>query len=295
MKTKSAVFLSLLMAAGTLVAALSFNQNIVAIFGAGNPDTGWTADSDGDVILGLRAKNREDASTANTSGVYSEPTGLQQPNNNRARWNWEFSINSGVNVLNAYDYYIEIDTDRSTGITKLVVNALTFFADNSYGNGSTLNGQGVEGPAATYASVYNIAQQSQNIVFYGLDATLDSTFTYTLYAVAAGAGPNGARILTTSITVVVGAGGPPPPDSDNDGVADNIDQCPGTIAGHAVDAQGCSVQDKIDQCADENPADHGEYVACVVGKANSLFKAGTITQSERKYIINTAAQSSIGK
>jgi hypothetical protein len=295
MKTK-VLLLSLLMAAtGTLVAALSFNQVIVAIFGAGNPDTGWTADSDGNVVLALRAKNRENASTVNASGVYAMPAGLQAPNNNRARWNWESSINSGTNVLSAYDYYLEIDMDRSTGISNLVVNALTFFADNSYGNDSTLNGQGLEGPASTYASIYNIAQQSQNIVFYGLDATLDSTFTYTLYAVPAGAGVNGARIATVSITVIVGAGGPLPPDSDNDGVPDSVDQCPGTIAGHAVDAQGCSVQDKINQCAEENPADHGEYVACVVGKANALFKAGIITQAERKFIINTAAQSDIGK
>lgn len=277
------------------MAALSFDQTIVAIFGSGNPDTGWTTASDGDLTLALRAKNRETASTANVSGVYTEPVGLQAPANTRARWNWEFSISSGSSNLDAYDYYLEIDTDHSTGISSLVVNALTFFSDNSYGTSSTLNGAGLEGPSAVYAPVSTVSQQSQNIVFYGLDATLDSTFTYSLYAVAVGAGPNGTRIATTSITVVVGAGGPLPPDDDGDGVPNNVDQCPNTVSGDAVNAQGCSIQDQINQCALENPADHGEYVSCVVEKANSLFSAGTVTQAERKYIITTAARSNIGK
>jgi hypothetical protein len=47
-------------------------------------------------------------------------------------------------------------------------------------------------------------------------------------------------------------------DADNDGVTDDIDQCPMTPAGEAVDANGCSdsqkdadndgVTDDIDQC-----------------------------------------------
>ena len=132
-------------------------------------------------------------------------------------------------------------------------------------------------------------------MFYGLDANIDATFSYTLYAVAAGAGPNGARIATVGITVVVGAGGPPPPDADGDNVPDSVDQCPDTVSGHAVDSQGCSVQDLIDKCAAENSSDHGEYVSCVVELANRLFKEGKIPQSERKFIITTAAQSDVGK
>jgi OOP family OmpA-OmpF porin len=37
----------------------------------------------------------------------------------------------------------------------------------------------------------------------------------------------------------------PPPDSDNDGVPDNIDQCPNTPAGVQVDAVGCPLKGKI--------------------------------------------------
>lgn len=279
----------------TASAALLFNQNIVAIFGAGNPNDGWTVADEPAVTLGLRAKNRENASTANVGGVYYMPVGLQAPNNNRARWNWELSVNSKSSTLDSYEYYMEIDLDHSTGVNNLVANVLTQWSDNSYGTASTLNGQGLEGPASTYAPVSTVVQQSQNIVFYALNATVDSTYTYTLYAVAAGAGPNGTRIATTSITVVVGNGGPPPPDNDGDGVPDSIDQCPNTVLGDAVNTSGCSVQDQINKCAVENSSDHGEYVSCVVELANKLFKAGTISQSERKFIINSAAQSNVGK
>lgn len=38
---------------------------------------------------------------------------------------------------------------------------------------------------------------------------------------------------------------PPPADSDRDGVTDDIDKCPGTPAGVAVDAQGCPLKGSI--------------------------------------------------
>lgn len=288
-------------------ATMAFNQIIVAIFGTGNPDDGWTTNSGSDITpaisastvegptVALRAKNREDASTANASGVYLEPAGLQAPNNNRARWNFEFSIDSGGQFLSEnFDYYLGIDMDHSTGVNFTVVNALTFFGDNSYGTSLTLNSQGVEGPASSLASTSTIAQQSQNVVFYGL-TTGNATWDYELYVVAKGAGANGARVTTTAITVVVGAGGPPPPDADSDGVPDGIDQCPGTISGHAVDTHGCSVQDLIDRCAVEHSANHGEYVSCVVELAKKLFNQGRITKAEKNYIVKSAAQSDIGK
>lgn len=293
---KTASTIAMLMVANVAMAALSFNQSIVAIFGGGNPNDGWTVSNDAGLQLALRAKNRETASTANASGVYSEPTGLQAPNNNRARWNWEWSISSGTVPLNTFDYYVKIDLDPSTGTNFLIVNALTFWSDNSYGTSATLNGQGLEGPASTYAGTSTVAQQSQNIMFYpGQDATLNATYSYELYAVASGDGENGAKLSRVAITVVVGAGGPLPPDGDNDGVPDSQDHCLTTNPGEAVDEHGCSVQDLINEIAAQNPADHGEYVSGVVELANRLFKEGRITQLERKFIIKTAAQSDIGK
>src|SRR5688500_4035869 len=77
--------------------ALSFDETITAIFGSGNPNTGWTTEQNADgITLALRGKHRVTADTTNVEGTYSFPTGLQEPNNNRALWNWEFSINSGA-------------------------------------------------------------------------------------------------------------------------------------------------------------------------------------------------------
>jgi hypothetical protein len=54
-------------------AAVLYNQNITAIFGSGNPNTGWATDTTNGLVLGLRAKSRSTGSTANASGVYTFP------------------------------------------------------------------------------------------------------------------------------------------------------------------------------------------------------------------------------
>lgn len=66
---------------GLVVLGQSYNQSITAIFGSGNPDTGWTVNQAGNVMLALRAKNRVTASTFNEDGVYPEPAGLVPPIN----------------------------------------------------------------------------------------------------------------------------------------------------------------------------------------------------------------------
>lgn len=245
--------------------AENFDQNIVAIFGSGNPNTGWTTDvnSETGIVLALRAKNRENASTANVAGTYAEPVGLQQPNNNRARWNWEFSIDSGAVMLDQYDYYIGVDTDPSVGISLQIVDALSSFADNSYGTSSTLNGQGVEGTAAALAGSNTVVQQSQNILFWGQNATINATYDYTLYAVAKGAGYDGDKIASTSITVVVGSG-------------------------------GASVNDLIAALAAQ-ATNHGDYVSAVSELTRYLLEGGVIDNKTRKLLINAAAKSSVGK
>jgi len=195
--------------------ATLYDQNITAIFGSGNPNTGWTTTDPGDPQLGLRAKNRDNASTANVNGVYSYAPGFAVSNPARALWNWEFSINSGSsgNLSVAFDYYVGIDTDSSAGISYSVVNALTFWNDNAYGNNSTLNGQGTVGTSAALAPLNNVAQQSQNLVFAGGNPNLDATYNYILYAVDKNAGEFGSRLAEVGITVVVGNGGASVPDA----------------------------------------------------------------------------------
>src|SRR5687768_13908422 len=157
MKRKLTVIALITAAAMSSWAAVAYDQNIIAIFGSGNPDTGWTTDTDNGIVLALRGKDRVTGSTANNSGVYGPyATGVVgSPPSVRATWNWEFSINSGQVNLSTYDYYVGIDTDRSQCINYTVVDAMTNWIDNSYGNNATANGQGVEGtsgPPNDYAT-----------------------------------------------------------------------------------------------------------------------------------------------
>ena len=190
-------------------AAVVYNQNIVAIFGSGNPNTGWTADTSNGITLALRAKSRLNGSTSNVNGTYTYATAPTP----RGEWNYEFSINSGTDPLATYDYYLSTDGDPSQCINYSTVNPLTHWNDNSYGTSSTANGQGTEGTVVLSAT-NTIAQNSQNITFgdypAGQQALMpNATYSYELYAVEKGAGPTGDRIASVGITVVVGAGGAP--------------------------------------------------------------------------------------
>jgi OOP family OmpA-OmpF porin len=60
-----------------------------------------------------------------------------------------------------------------------------------------------------------------------------------------------------------------PSDSDNDGVTDDLDKCPGTPAGAKVDATGCEldsdsdgVVDSKDKCPDTKPGMQVDSVGC---------------------------------
>lgn len=273
---------------------LSFDQNIVAIFGTGgNPDTGWTVEQANGITLAMRGKHRANGTTTNIEGTYSFATGYQAPANTRAIWNWEFSINSGAVNLDSYDYYVGVDADPSKEVFHTIIDALSI-PDNSYGNDSTLSAQGVEGLAANLAPLYNIAQQSHNITFYDQDPNLNATYDYELYAVAKGAGPSGIKLVSVGITVVVGDGGPAFLDADNDGVSDRNDQCPDSPAGDTVTANGCTIQELVDICA-ATAVDHGDYVSCIADLANQLSAEGIITNKQRQQMITTAAKSDIGK
>ncbi len=265
MKTKpliAALVASCLIA--PIASAESYDQTVTAIFGSGNPDTGWTTGTgENGITLALRAKNRETASTANVSGTYYEPSGFQAPANNRARWNWEFSVDSGSVTLDQYDYYIGIDLDTSVGVSHQIVEVLTAWNDNSYGTAATLNGQGVEGPAATLAGTNTVAQQSQNLVFWGQDPTVNATYEYEVYAVAKGAGYAGEKLASTTITVIVGSG-------------------------------GTSVNDLVAQLA-ADATSHGDYVSAVNALTRYLVAGGVINKKEATALTVAAAKSSVGK
>lgn len=215
-----------LLAVAALVAPAAFadtyNDSITAIFGSGNPNTGWTSDSASGIELGLRAKNRTSGDTSNVNGVYSFASAPPT----RGLWNYEFSINSDTSGtsgagLDRYDFFLAVDRDSSLGVQWSIVNPLTYWLDNSYGNNTTANGAGVEGPFALAGLGNNVAQNSQNITFGdyptfpqgSLPLEQNATYSYELFAVEKGAGANGARIVDVGITVVVGNGGAAVPDA----------------------------------------------------------------------------------
>jgi hypothetical protein len=86
-------------------------------------------------------------------------------------------------------------------------------------------------------------------------------------------------------------------DADADGVADSLDQCPGTPAGAIVDENGCSI-DQIAPCS--GPAsggtwkNHGQYVSTVAHAAGAFLAQDLISADEAEEIVTQAAQSNCG-
>jgi hypothetical protein len=86
-------------------------------------------------------------------------------------------------------------------------------------------------------------------------------------------------------------------DEDADGVADSVDQCPGTPAGAIVDADGCSI-DQIAPCS--GPAsggtwkNHGQYVSAIAHAAEAFLAQGLISTEQADEIVAQAAQSGCG-
>jgi hypothetical protein len=82
-------------------------------------------------------------------------------------------------------------------------------------------------------------------------------------------------------------------DEDNDGVPDDRDQCPGTMAGEVVNAHGCSIA-QLSPC--EGPwRNHAEYVRSIMRTSTAFYRAGLITRREHQAILRAAIQSDCGK
>jgi hypothetical protein len=87
-------------------------------------------------------------------------------------------------------------------------------------------------------------------------------------------------------------------DADGDGVADSLDQCPGTPAGAIVDEHGCSI-DQLAPCS--GPAsggawkNHGQYVSTVAQTVEIFLVQGLITAEQAEEIVAQAAQSNCGE
>ncbi len=214
-------------------AALQFDQNVTnnAIFGSGNNNGSFTTDRNNGVELGLRAKVRfsvpgdmpQNVFNSNGDGTYNHAPGAPAAAPLRARWNFEWSINTDfdenqpTSKLDDLTYVLGLDYDPSSltaFYTFDVINALPFF-DHSIGDNTTAQGAGVE--ATPFPNTYptliannNLAQNSYQLNFFTgffgvpFDPNVDATYDFFLAAY------DGSLVLplaSTNITVIVGQGG----------------------------------------------------------------------------------------
>jgi hypothetical protein len=94
-------------------------------------------------------------------------------------------------------------------------------------------------------------------------------------------------------------------DADNDGVSDDLDACPQsdlsamvvidrcrTGVENSVDAEGCSIADRIDDCASD-ARNHGQFVQCVATQAKELKHDDVISLFDGMRMVACAAKADI--
>lgn len=231
----AALFVATVIAGSIPAQALLFDQDITpdVIFGSGNLNGGWTVDRQNGIEVGLRAKVRYDVAddlpknifNSNGDGTYNHAGGAPVSPATRARWNFEWSVNTDTqdttgepsSVLSEYFYLLEMDYDPGIGTDFVFFDPIIPGpADHSLGNNLTLNGQGLEAPGdgvyATLLADNNVAQQSWNLDFFdtlsslGFDPNVDGTYDFRFSVASSIADLTQTPLASTSIQVIVGAG-----------------------------------------------------------------------------------------
>jgi hypothetical protein len=217
------------------LAANAADANVTnnVIMGNGITNGGFTVGTGGGIEIGLRGRERHDLASdqptnvtgSNNNGSYNqnpgEPGGFTGVGQNRARWNFDWSINTGTAPVSTYTYLLSMDFDPGVGTNFQsfdLINSQAFF-DHSFGNNTTAQSAGVEAVDATgYAALKssnNLVQNSWNYDFF--DSGAFSSFdpnaqgTYTIKLEAFGA--QGALLASSLINVNVGAAAVPEPGS----------------------------------------------------------------------------------
>lgn len=227
------ICVSLLAFAGN-AAALEFDQNVTnnVIFGSGNTNGGFTTDRNNGVELGLRAKVRfsipgdmpQNVFNSNGDGTYNHAAGAPAAQPHRARWSFEWSINTDFDgsgagrKLEDLTYMLGMDFDPTLGTDFVSFDPINLpFADHSIGDNSTAQGAGLEAPGdgnySTLIASHNLAQNSWQLNFFTIpfgksfDPNLDATYDFTLAAF-----DGNKQIARTDIRVIVGDGAAPVPE-----------------------------------------------------------------------------------
>jgi hypothetical protein len=130
--------------------------------GSGNPNGGFTVDTENGIEIGLRIKLRQDPNVISSpDDIYDVPIGPQPSSPTHAIWNYEFSIDLeplGVGSLTLADITASlVITDVTTSVTSASINPLTYWNDDS-GFGST-------GKTTPESTTQWGVQQSENPIF----------------------------------------------------------------------------------------------------------------------------------
>lgn len=201
--------ITLLCASGTVAFAdtISYDASLASppgfYNGTGNPNSGFTVDTAGNLELGLGANVRfvgPITPSPTNSNVYDAPIGGDPLHGGDAKWDWEFSVNTqaggGSNTLADYTFQLTI-LDVGTSVSNMFNPEL--IPDNSY-YGTTGKTVGSPPPSGSYGM-----QNSENNSFAGFlagfDPNANDTYDYTLQAF------QGTKLIASdNIQVVVGTG-----------------------------------------------------------------------------------------
>jgi hypothetical protein len=165
-----------------------------AIFGSGNANGSYTGETDNNIEVGLRAKQRFPAANVfNYDGVdrYVFDSAVLNTNPaNRSVFNFEWSVNvdqSGTSgaMLSGFGYRFSFDTDPTAGVAFTTIdpfNTAGYF-DHSFGSNATPNGAGTEFASLALMQAelgnYSVAQQSTNLGFgFSTDPDLPGLYSF---------------------------------------------------------------------------------------------------------------------
>jgi len=215
-------------------AAPVFDANVTnnVIMGNGITNGGFTVNTAGGVEVALRARERHDLASdaptnvtgSNGNGTYNqnagEPAGFGGAGQNRARWNFDWSINTTASGLNLgrFTYRLGMDFDPSVNTNFQTFDLINVaFADHSFGNNSTAQSAGVEAAnAAGYSALVTssaLVQNSWNLDFFDtlpfvFNPLANGNYSFFLEAISAQ-----GFVTRTDIEVIVGTGAVPEPGS----------------------------------------------------------------------------------
>lgn len=172
--------------------------------GSGNPNGGFTIDTENGIELGLRAKLRQSPNVIDSSSdLYTVPAGPQAGSPTHAAWNYEYSIDlqpNGVGTLTLADITASLTiTDVTTGATTTVnplnVPPVGYVSDDA--------GFGSGGKDVETSSDWG-AQNSENPIFanFGIPFNENSLDLYQ-FTLTVDNAQTGAQLASDTIQVQV--------------------------------------------------------------------------------------------